>query len=225
MINKGVEPTLMAFAETKTTSVAQKAITVAVNKQLDAVADDTDFVNFEKDNNGNVTVVSVNTPNVNMMETQTTMKVQNFLTKIENGEMEEYLNSDDIDVDSKQKGPFITKIPLGQATNNALFANLGPEVPVRFRVVGNVETDVVGNAKAVGINTVHLKLYVRIKVKVNVIIPFAAKPKTVTSELPIVDTLTPFDVPDYYGGGNGNGNGNPAVTLPIPKDKKSKDSG
>lgn len=221
MINKGIEPTLMSFAETKTTSVAQKAITVAVDKQLKSVADDVKFVDFDKDDNGRVTVVNVDTANVNMMETQTTSKVQSFLTKIENGQMEDLLNTENIDVDSDQKGPFITKIPLGQATNNSLFSNLGPEIPVRFRVVGNVETDVVGHAKPVGINAVHLKLYVSIKVKVNVIIPFSTKPKVVTSEIPVVDTITPFDVPDYYGGGGSNG-GNPAVTLPIPKDKKEK---
>lgn len=223
LINKGIEPTLMAFAETKTTSVAQKAITVAVDKQLDSVADDTEFVDFDKDNNGNVTLINANTPNVNMMETQTTMKVQNFLTKIENGEMEEYLNANDIEVDSNQKGPFITKIPLGQATNNALFANLGPEVPVRFRVVGNVETNLVGNAKAVAINAVHYKLFVEIKVRVEVIIPFATKAKTVTSQLPIVDSVAPFDVPDYYGG-SGNGNGKSSIALPFPKDKGTKNS-
>lgn len=154
LINKGLEPTLLSFAETKSVSVAEKVINVAVDKQLDDLAEDTNFVSFDEDNNGDVTQIRANTPNVNMMKTQTTRKVQKFLTRIENGESIEYMNADDIEVETKEKGPFITKIPLGQATNNALLANLGPEIPVRFRVVGNVNTTLVGSAKAVAINSV-----------------------------------------------------------------------
>lgn len=220
IINAGIRPTLMAYANTKTENVATKVINVAVNKQLKEMNQGIEFVKFEKDNNGQITGVVINTENVNMVATTVTTQVQNYLKMLENGKLEEHLNSEGIQIQADQKGPLITTVPLGLATKNSLLSNLGPQVPVRFQVIGNVDSTLKDEKKQVGINWINVQVYVHLRVHVRVIIPFATKPKTVQANVPLVNVTVPGDVPLYYGGnGSNNGGNSPALVLPSKKKK------
>ncbi|HET7521680.1 MAG TPA: sporulation protein YunB [Bacillales bacterium] len=219
LINQGLKPTLMTFAKMKTESIAQRAITYAVGRQIEEASENVQFIYKEKDENGNVELVTIDMSEVNQFITQTTERVQNFLTQLEKGKLEEFLSSHGVEVVSGQYGPAIMTIPLGQATNNALLANLGPEVPVRFRVVGNVNTNPKERIVSAGINFVHYRLYVHVEVEVSVIIPFAAEPEIVESDIPIANTLVKGDVPYYYSEG---GEGDPGFMLPPPKKERTR---
>ena len=139
---------------------------------------------------------------------------------LENGKLEEHLNSEGIQIQADQKGPLITTVPLGLATKNSLLSNLGPQVPVRFQVIGNVDSTLKDEKKQVGINWINVQVYVHLRVHVRVIIPFATKPKTVQANVPLVNVTVPGDVPLYYGGnGSNNGGNSPALVLPSKKKK------
>lgn len=220
LINEGIKPTLMAYANTKTVNLATKVINTAINKQLKETQDNTSYVSFEKDNNGEIRAVTVNTANVNMLSTTVVARVQSYLQMLEKGKLEEHLNSDNIEIQADQRGPLITSIPLGLATKNSLLANLGPQVPVRFQVIGNVNQKLVDKKEPSGINWMNLNVYVLISVDIRVIIPFATKPQTVTGKIPLVNTTVHGDVPLYYSGSQ-NGN-SPSITLPSRQNKKTK---
>lgn len=221
IINAGIRPTLMAYANTKTQNVATKVINVAVNKQLKEMNQKIDFVTFEKDDNGQITGVVVNTENVNMVATTVTTQVQNYLKMLENGKLEEHLNADGIQIQADQKGPLITTVPLGLATKNSLLSNLGPQVPVRFQVIGNVESQLKDQKKQVGINWINVLVYVHLKVHIRVIIPFATKPKTVEANVPLVNVTVPGDVPLYYGGNGGSKTSGNSPAIVLPSNKKN----
>lgn len=216
LINQGLKPTLLTFAKTKTENIAQKAITYAVGRQLEEASEDVDFITKETDDTGNISFVNINMADVNQFTTQTTQRVHNFLRDLEEGKLEEFLISDDVEFETDQNGPAIIRFPLGQATNNPLLSNLGPEIPVRFRVVGSVNTNPKEKVVSAGINVVHYRLFVHVKVEVSVIIPFATEPTTVESDIPIANTFVPGDVPYYYSeGGDG---GEPGFLLPSPEE-------
>lgn len=220
LINAGIKPTLMTFAKTETQDVATKVLNVAVNKQIKEQMQDLDYVTLEKNDNGDVTAVSINAANVNMLMTTTTTQVQNYLTRLENGKLWEHLNTQGIDVVTTKKGPLIAEIPLGLATQNSLLANLGPKVPVRFHVIGNVSSSIVGTAQPVGINHVFLRVYIKITVDIGTIIPFATETQSVPTHVMIASELITEDTPLYYSGGS-NAN-SPAIMLPFKKKGKGE---
>ena len=113
----------------------------------------------------------------------------------------------------------IYNIPLGQASGNALIANLGPKVPVRFSVIGDPHTDVEKNIKPYGINNALIDISVLIEVKVRVIIPFASETIVVKNSVPVSIQAVQGDVPDYYNG-SGTNSGAPPIVLPEKKEKK-----
>lgn len=219
LINEGIKPTLMAYATTKTQNVATKVINTAVNKQVKEHQQNLNFVTLKYNSNGNVSSAIINTADVNMIETTTTNQVISYLKMLENGKMEEHLNSEGIQIKADKKGPLITTIPLGLATKNSLLANLGPQVPVRFQVIGNVKSTLKDSVQAIGINTINIRVYIHVTVNVRAIIPFATKPKNVATDVPITNVTFPANVPLYYGG-NGSGNA-PSIVLPQQGKKKT----
>ncbi|HEU5139434.1 MAG TPA: sporulation protein YunB [Bacillales bacterium] len=217
-INAGIKPTLMAFAKSKTQDVATTVINVAVNKQLKEMQDELEFQELVRDNNGEVSAVVLNTQNIAMVSTVMTNQVQNYLNRLEEGNLVNHINTEvqGIQIQSDTKGPLITTIPLGLATRNSLLANLGPQVPVRFQVIGNVESNPVEKRETIGINTIHLRIYLHISVSIRAIIPFATEAQTVTNNVPLVNVTFSADTPIYYGG-NGNGD-SPDVVLPSRRE-------
>ncbi|HEX7065496.1 MAG TPA: sporulation protein YunB [Bacillales bacterium] len=219
LINVGIKPTLMAFATTKTKDMATAVSNFAVTKQVKEVQQDLDFLHVRENNDGEVSFVSIDAANVNMLMTTTTSQVQRYLTRLEDGELWQYLKDQDIVIESSNKGPLIQEVPLGLATGNALLANLGPKVPVRFQVIGNVTPSLVGKVTQISINNLFLEVYIKIDVEIQTIIPFATKPAHVKTEVLVASAIITREAPLYYGG---RGSENSSVVLPSKQTKKKE---
>ncbi|MEQ6377119.1 sporulation protein YunB [Bacillaceae bacterium S4-13-58] len=218
VINEGIEPTLMSIAKTKTEQYAKEAINEAVSKKIADELQPQEVVIIEKNSEGEPVFVRWNSVIINEVLRATTNRVQNYLHRLEQGEADPSSNSLDIDDDSlegnsQKRDPTITRIPIGQATNNSILANLGPRVPVTFKVIGSVQSDVVRKMEAKAINSVFYDLSISLAVTVQIVIPFATDETVVTTDIPIDSGFIPMDVPYYYNGGS-EGN-NPDVTLPF----------
>ncbi|MDQ0162060.1 sporulation protein YunB [Bacillus alveayuensis] len=214
IINKGIEPTLVSVAETETKRIATLVINNAINKQINDEVDVNKLIVVETDENGKVTTIDFNAQMVNSILAKITQKVQRNLREAEKGNID-VLDIPDIEVETEgepEEEGIIYYIPLGQATNNALLGNLGPRVPVRFYVIGNVVSDVKKSIEPYGINNALIEISVHVTVNVQVVIPFATSTTTVENTIPIAFRAVQGDVPQFY---NGNGNSNPSIDLPI----------
>lgn len=214
IINKGIEPTLISVAETETKRIATLVINNAINKQINDEVDVNKLIVVEKDENGKVSTVDFNAQMVNSIQAQITQKVQRNLREAEKGNID-VLDIPDIKVEKEgvpEEEGIIYYIPLGQATNNALLGNLGPRIPVRFYVIGNVVSDVKKSIFEYGINNALIEISVHIKVSVQVVIPFATSTTTVENTIPIAYKALQGEVPDFY---NGDGELTPSIELPV----------
>ncbi|WP_437829252.1 sporulation protein YunB [Niallia taxi] len=210
IINNGLKPTLSYYAQSQT----KKLATLVIN---DALQDETE----EEDNNlmidGNNFVF--NTAQVVKKQQEITSLVQENITRMEKGEIPAGAELSDIELDKNltaQGKGIVYNVPIGQATNNALLGNLGPDVPIKFNVVGSVKSDLKTEMENVGINYVVVKAFVEIKVDIQIIIPFATKLTTVKQDILIAMAGFEGDVPEFY-----NGSGSSSVpALQLPTDNK-----
>jgi sporulation protein YunB len=213
VINRGIEPTLMAIAEKETRRLANLVITSAINQQI--AEDDFDVENFikvQQDESGKISFVDFNTAVVNRVLAKTTNRVQKNLKAAAEGNLTE-LEFPDVQIETNQaknKG-IIYYIPLGQATNNILLGNLGPRIPVRFYVIGDVNSDVKKNIQPFGINNALVEISIHIEVNIQIIIPFATKTATVQNDIPVAIQIIPGEVPDFYNNSDGV---NPSFEVP-----------
>ena len=190
---KRVEPTLMVIAQSKADQVAKLAITDAVTKRLTQQGVDfNEIVIMEKDGEGSIKAVNFNFKEYSRIVGETTARIQNRLKEFEQENVK-------------------TTIPLGLATKNVFLEHLGPDIPVSFVPIGAVKTRLETRLKQAGINMVLVTVYIYIEVDLRVIIPFATKQQTVTTEIPITEALIVGKVPNYL---YNNPTGKPDVPMP-----------
>ncbi|WP_423408077.1 sporulation protein YunB [Heyndrickxia sp. MSNUG] len=214
IIDKGIEPTLMSYAESQTRKIATLVINKAINKKIANGMDIDKVIEFVPVDGGSSTVVKFNTEIINRVKAETTNLVQMNLKEAERGNLASLEMLSDIEIvtdEEEKKEGIIYYVPLGQATNNALLGNMGPMIPVKFNAIGDVTSDIVWETEEHGINNSLVNVSVRVKVNVQIIIPFATKIATVQEDIPIGSFYYPGKVPQFY---NGGGDSSPSIELP-----------
>lgn len=215
IINKAIEPTLMSYAESQTRKIASLVISNAISKKTinNRAADSIEIVSG-KDGKP---IAKLNPDVINRILADTTIQIQKNLTSAEGGDLASLEKLTDVQMDTdpgKNTHGIRWYIPIGRATNNALFGNLGPLIPVQFFAVGDVQPDVKTSFKPLGINNAWVGVTLHLTVSVQIILPFATKVTEIEENIPIGGTYIQGDVPYYYNNGNSTA---PSIQLPDKK--------
>lgn len=211
VVEKGIRPTLIEIAKTETQRIATTAINEAVRKKTLENTDLDKLIEYQLDNNGRIISAHFNSVIVSRVLQETTLNVQRYLNDVARGNVKDLAIPEGIEVEQdgfKQQG-IIHMIPLGQATNNALLAHLGPKVPVRLTAIGDVKSQIHREVVSVGINNAWISLSIEITVDVRVVIPFATETEVVQTLIPVGYMYIQGDVPQFFhAGGDGS--------MPMP---------
>lgn len=160
-----------------------------------------------------------NTEIINQVRAETTTLVKEYLEQAENGDLTHLPNLENVeyDVGRMEAGDGIVFfVPLGQAANIPLIGNLGPKIPIRFHIIGNVHSNVESSVREFGINNAIVEVTVLIQVNVQIIVPFASKSASVDQRIPVAIGLVRGSVPQIYSQGEG---AQPSIEVPIQFDK------
>lgn len=218
LINKGIEPTLMRYAESQSKKIASLVINKAINKKTVDVGD---VIKVEAASDGSQPSATLNTEVVNQKLSEITSEIQKNLNAAERGDLSslQQLTDVEIQVENINSHGIIWNVPLGQATNMALFGNVGPKIPVKFQAIGSVRPDVKINPKPLGINNTWIDVAIHLEVSVQIITPFATKITKLDQQIPVGGRLIQGDVPQFYNNGS---NTLPSIQLPNQEEKKKK---
>lgn len=199
--NTKVTPVLLSYAESKATKIATLLITQAVNDKVFHTMDIEDIVITSKDSTGLVKEVDVNPIFVNKLLNMITNYVQEYIEKVESGDIDSLGVTDTIfsnyDIHKLKQG-IIYEIPSGVIFSNSLLSNLGPKIPVRISLVGDVTSDIKTNLTNYGINNAFLEVIVYVEVSMKVLLPFASKSVTASTNIPVVMKMIEGEVPEFY---------------------------
>lgn len=205
IVERGIKPVLIEIAKAETQRIAQQAINDAVSKEMvgdvEELSSEQNLVITEKDETGKITSARIHSQAFNRILSDATQAAQEYLNMIERGEINQWselLEETEIEPVKGREGGVVHYISLGKATRNALLANLGPKVPIRFHTIGEVQSKPVSNVKLVGINNIWIEINIRFEVDVNVIVPFATETDKVVANVPLVFTLINGEVPQFY---------------------------
>ena len=200
-LDKKVSPVLLNYAELEVKRLSTLVVTKAISKHVTEDLDVDNMFEISKDSNENVNSVDYNPIVVNKFLTTVTSSIQLSLHEIEEGNITELELSDDVEVkyskDKKNKG-IIFWIPLGVVWENSLLSNLGPKIPVRLNVVGDITSNVNTKVTNYGINNALIEVSVNVKIDEQVILPFTSKKVTIENDVPVALKLVNGAVPNYY---------------------------
>lgn len=201
LLSKKVSPILLSYATSKAKNIATLMITQAVNNEVLSKMKQEDLFIVSKDENNNIKSIDLNPVTTNVLLNEITNYVQDYLQKLEEGDIDNLGVSDSIfsNLDkNKLKEGIIFSIPSGLIFKNPLLANLGPKIPVRLDLIGEVISDIKTDVTNYGINNALVKVTVYVEVTMKVLLPFASEEMKAETNIPIIMRIIQGLVPDYY---------------------------
>ncbi len=135
----------------------------------------------EKDSEGNVRYINVDTAKVNRLKSELTL---NIITA-----MEEFKR-------------LSFGIPLGNALGSYSLSGMGPDIPVKAVPVGSVVSKIKSSFTSGGINQTKYELYIEFVLCIEVTGPFTVETREVTGELCIAQTVIVGEADGIIWGGD-----------------------
>lgn len=198
--SKKAVPILMNYAEAEVKKLTVLVINKAVTKQI-YNTDTENIFNINYNDQGEVTSVDFDTKKTSKILSTMTSLVELNLRAVEEGKIDMLELPDNsleaYDLNLLEKG-IIMEIPVGIVTNSNLLYNLGPKIPVKLSLVGDVVTGFSTSVEEYGINNALVKLNIDIKVDTKIILPITSNEITIDCSIPIAAKLIQGKIPEYY---------------------------
>lgn len=177
ILEKGIKPTVIAMSEAKVEYMATIAMNNAVKQTLGSDIKYTDLVNILTDNNGNITMIQANTVRMNNLAAEASSSTLVEITKM---------------------GDQGIEVPLGSIFNSRILAGMGPNIKIKIIPVGSVSHEFDTEFENAGINQTRHKIFLNMRAQVRVVVPLGSDIVTVSTKVPISETIIVGEVPDYY---------------------------
>lgn len=219
-LNMQLTPTYLRYAEVQTNKIASMVISKAINARIANVLDVYEIIEHVPGDQQSMVTIRFNTEIINRVLSDTNRLVQSHLEQAEAGDLSSLPYLKDIEYDTQsmeEEGGVVFFVPLAQAANLPFIGNLGPKIPIRFHVIGNVQSTVDSSIREFGINNAYVEVSILLKVNVQVIVPLASKVTTVEQKIPVAIGLIQGQVPQIYNKGADAG---PSVEVPIQPNEK-----
>lgn len=213
-VNNKVTPLILDYAELEARKLATLVINSAVSKNISNKIKSEEIFLITKTSNGEISTIDFNPSIVNSVLTETTTIIQKELKKIEEGQIEgiENFDLDYVSKDKLKKG-IIFEIPSGIVLQNAFFNNLGPKIPIKLNLVGDITSEITTQVTNYGINNALIEVRISIKLTEQVILPLTTDKIEIESSIPVALKLIQGTVPNYYL--NGISNSSNSLTIPT----------
>ena len=196
-----VTPFFLSYAESETRKLTTLIINKAVTKQIASDMEIDEIFDIVKNDNGEIILISFNSKNVTKILNSITNLVQLNLKSIEEGNVDLLeLPDNSLKGYNKEllKQGIIYEIPIGAVTNSAFLANLGPKIPVKLRLIGDVVSGVNTKVSEYGINNAYLEVSVEVTVTTRINLPFISREIEVKNNIPIAMKVIQGKIPNFY---------------------------
>ena len=134
------------------------------------------YVEFEKNDRGEVTAVSSDMSRINGLSAR-------ILDEI---------------VGENEPGELTVQIPLGNLTGVSLLMGRGPAVPVKILALTSSRVEFNNSIVTAGINQTRHQISLHIIVDIDILIPWGTESSQVVTDVLIADTVIVGQVPDTY---------------------------
>lgn len=136
-----------------------------------------DLMEITKNTDGDITLMQVNTKNVNKLNNRLMTEIQ---TVLKNTDILKY------------------KIPLGSFSGLPILGGFGPKVSLKIKPIGEVSTQYKSQIASLSINQSYHKIYLTISVTVCVILPLYTQNIVVSNQILIGESIIVGKIPSTY---------------------------
>jgi sporulation protein YunB len=176
-LSNKVMPTILITSKNIVKETGMNIISENVSDRIITILDKEELFKIERDINGNIESIDYNTKVVNVILKEVSNISYNNFKKYE-----------------KEKDGIVTYVPLFSGSKNIFFINLGPKVPIKLILDGNVITSLQTDVKEYGYNSALIEISVRIEANTEVILPFKTTNEKIVNIVPISIKIVEGDV-------------------------------
>jgi sporulation protein YunB len=221
VVNKGIRPTLEAYAKSYSINLATSLMERAVNEELGAGLSLDEIITVVPTGVGNGTLTAFDTQKILEVSNSITSNILNNINRVEDGHTSTKIVSEDGEVveiqPSSEKGIHF-RVPFGRITDNVILANLGPDISIEFQAIGDVKTDYEAVVKNNSINSSWYEIWLHIEVGVQMLVPFNSEVQYIPKSILLASGEVKGEVPQFYS------NGQLYPSIVVPQDEKNSQS-
>jgi sporulation protein YunB len=171
-------PVVLRMADSSITDIVTLTVNDVVSEKIaDGSINYNELITLEKDSNGNVTALVTDMAKINQLQAEITNEVIDRLAYEETT---------------------IISIPLGNVTGSAVFAGMGPKIPVKISSVSSVLSSFSNDFSSAGINQTRHKIMLNVDVVLDILIPGYSTSSTVSTQVNVAETIIVGNVPSTY---------------------------
>ena len=190
-----VLPVFMDYTVSKMKNASTTLINNAISSELANLKSIDEMIIVTKGSDNEIQMIDFNPSIVNSVLTSVT---NNLLSNLKKISIDTTLFDSNI---NKYSNGIVYEVPLGVVSNNIFLSNLGPKIPVKLNMLGDVSTNINTEIKEYGINNALVKISIDVSLNEKIVIPFISKTVNVSESVPISLKLIQGNIPIYYGNG------------------------
>jgi len=175
-ITKAINPMINDLCIDKAKNIA----TIISNEEATVIMDQysyDDLITITRDKENNVKMLQTNTKNINKIISDIPVNIVNKFNEEQNSNISIY---------------------LGSITGLKIFSAVGPKINIRISHVGNVNTKLVSEFTAQGINQTLHRVYLNLDCEVTILTPYNTIKQKIENQVLIAESVIVGVVPDFY---------------------------
>lgn len=175
-IINSIGPILDTLCKDKAKSVA----TIICNEESTKIIKNykyEDLVTIHRDNDNNITMIQSNITPINYIISDVGEKIQKRINETESEN---------------------TYINLGSVTGSKILSGIGPNIPVKLALIGNVETDLRSEFSSQGINQTIHRIYLQVDCNISILTPYNTTNESISNQVLIAENVIVGKIPNSY---------------------------
>ena len=192
--NKRISNKIISIAQIKINEYSNDIIMDSFNKQILDEHEINNIIKISKNKSDEIIAVDFDLKKAYLVSMNVSKNIRDSLNNLEKQNLKEEF------LDYYQKDGFVLLLPIGLASKNIYFSNLGPRIPVRIKFVGNLKTGLQTKIKEYGVNNSLIEVYLKVSLNEEIIVPYSSKKINNSCEILLSSQVIEGIVPSIYNG-------------------------
>lgn len=203
--NKLLGPSLIKSASITVEKITSVIVSNCVKKYLIDGGSVINLVEIIRGDDGKVEFVRYDTSNVNKISMDISDLVLEDINYLALGEFEkiDFVLPNITEKYYKEiSDGIVFGISIGNIFNNNFLANIGPRIPLKMNLNGNVDVEIKNKITEYGMNNALMEIYIEVRVRPVIVMPFLSKEIDIVNRIPLVTEIIQGEIPEGYFSGN-----------------------
>lgn len=196
VFNKKINPRVVEITEQNLNKITYSIIMDYLDSEILNQEYLDNILIITKNKDSEIVTVDFNLEQAYTVLSEITRRMEENLNELESGKIK--IDYYDSYLSNSQNG-LVLKIPIGVASNNAYFNNLGPKIPVKIKFIGTLLTNLKTKITNYGMNNALVELYAYIMITEEVTTPVTFKELKTEYDVLISAKMVNGRVPTIYG--------------------------